>query len=329
MPGHGAEIQFQEDDAQDEDERQQGVEIVGDGPEEEFLSIESGALGEGGDGGGPTGDGGDHADGSGSGVDEVGQFCAGDPVGVRDGAHDAAHGQAVEIVVDENQHPQEEGSQAGARAALHVLVGPLSEGRRRAGLVDEGGHDPQHHQEDEDARPVGDGGQEALVDHGVEGLHQVEIAAQEAAHEDADEEGGVDLLGDQRQSNGDHRGENRPACSHEGVLHRRGLPRHLLGDSLLTHEHGGEGKQGEKEKGRQRREGRCSDFHGEVSKGKGGFGLQGEAGKGRQAAGWRRKRRKPQNISPLSRFPEIPGIPGKTRALSRPSPAGALPCGGV
>ena len=92
-------------------------------------------LHEAGDGGGPGADGGDDTHGGSGGVDEVGQLHAGDVVLVGDGTHHGTHGEAVEVVIDEDEHTQQNGSQLRAHTALDVLGGPAAEGGGAARLV--------------------------------------------------------------------------------------------------------------------------------------------------------------------------------------------------
>src|SRR5699024_6183400 len=142
-----------------------------------FLKLRHGAvLDIAGHGGGPGGDGGDDADGRGGGVDEVGELGAGDVVLVRYGAHDAAHGQAVEVVVHEDEHTERDGGQLRADAGLDVLCRPAPEGRGAARAVHERDHRAEDDEEDEDA----------------------------------DEEGGVDLIRDEREDDGYDGRQQRP-----------------------------------------------------------------------------------------------------------------------
>ena len=109
----------------------------------------------------PGGNGSDHADRRGGRVDQIGQFGAGNPVAVGDRAHDRADGQAVEIVVDEDQDAEDEGRQHGAHAGLDVLFRPAPDGRGAAGVIDERHDDAQQYKENEDAGVAGDGGDHA------------------------------------------------------------------------------------------------------------------------------------------------------------------------
>ena len=136
---------------------------------------------------------------------------------VGDGAHDGADRQAVEVVVNEDQHAQQKGGEHRARAGVDMLHRPAPKGRGAAGGVDEGHHDAQQHEKDENARvpAVSDGADEAVLDHGVHGGHQVKAAHEERAHQNADKQGGIGLLGDQGQDNGHNGRHKRP----EGSVH--------------------------------------------------------------------------------------------------------------
>ena len=126
---------------------------------------------------------------------------------VGDGPHDRAHGEAVEVVVDEDQAAQEDGGQLGPRPGLDVLLGPAAEGGGAARLVHQAHQGAQDDQEDEDAHVVAVGqlGHDAPAEHVVDGPLEAEVGEQQAAHHDADEQGGVHLLGDQGQADGHHR----------------------------------------------------------------------------------------------------------------------------
>ena len=160
------------------------------------------------------------------------------PVG--DGAHHGAHGEAVEVVVDEDQHAQSEGRQLRAHPGVDVLLRPAAEGGGAAGGVDQGHDDAQEHQEEEDAGVVRDGGHEAVVDDHVQRGHGGELAGEKGAHQHADEEGAVGFLGDEGQGDGDDGGDQGP----EGAVHAVGgfgaLLRREGGDAQ---QHGGQGHQ--------------------------------------------------------------------------------------
>ena len=197
--GHGAVVKVEEDQAQDEDDDEQRVEVEGDGADEQLDAVDTQVLRYAGDGCSPAGNRGDHADGCGGGVDDEGELGTRDVLAVGHGAHNRANREAVEVVVDKDQHTQDEGADLDANAALDVLCGKPAKGSRAAGYVDQRDHDAQHHQEDEDAGVIGHGGHEAVVDDVVDGADGHEPRHQQAAYDDAHKQGGVGLLGDERQ----------------------------------------------------------------------------------------------------------------------------------
>ena len=134
---------------------------------------------------------------------------------VGDGTHDAAHGEAVEVVVDEDQHAQDEGGQHGPHPSLDVLLRPAAEGGGTAGGVDQGHDDAQEYQEQEDSGVALDGGDQTVVDDGIQGGDGGEVALEQGAYQDADEQGRVGLLGDEGQDNGHDGGHQAP----EGRVH--------------------------------------------------------------------------------------------------------------
>ena len=134
---------------------------------------------------------------------------------VGDRPHDRAYCEAVEVVIHEDQHTQDKGSQNGAHPGFDVLLRPAAESRGAAGGVDEGHHDAQQHQEQEDAGAVGNGGHKAVVDDGVQRGHRGKVALEQGANQNADKQGREGLLGDQGQNNGHHRGDQGP----EGAVH--------------------------------------------------------------------------------------------------------------
>ena len=134
---------------------------------------------------------------------------------VGDGAHHAADGETVEVVVDEDQHAQQEGREHRADAGLDVLFGPAAEGGAAAGAVDERHDDAQQHQEQEDAGVVADRGDETVVDDGVERPDEIEIRHEQRPEQHAREERDVSLLDEQRQHDGDDGGHEGP----DGTVH--------------------------------------------------------------------------------------------------------------
>ena len=212
MDTHGAVVELHKGDGYDEHEGEQGVEVIGYGPDEELYAAEARVqvCGHAGDGGGPGGDGGYHAHGGGGSVDEVGELGPGDAVAVGDGAHDGAHGEAVEVVVDEDEHAQHKGGQGGAHPGLDVLLGPASKGGGTAGAVDHGDDYSQNDQEQKNTRIIRNGSDKAGVEGGVQRGYRGKIRAEEGAHQHTDEQGGVGLLGDKGQDYGQDGGHQGP-----------------------------------------------------------------------------------------------------------------------
>ena len=151
MDGHGAEVDLGHGQRDHHDDGQQGVEVVGNGGDEQGQTVGVAVLRKAADGGGPGADGSDDAHRRGGGVDQVGQLGTGDVVLVGDRTHDAAHGQAVEVVVDEDQDAQADGGQLRADAGLDVGGGPLTEGGGTTSCVHQGDHNAQDDQENQDA----------------------------------------------------------------------------------------------------------------------------------------------------------------------------------
>ena len=147
------------------------------------------------------------------------------PVG--DGAHHAAHRQAVEIVVDKDQHAQGHGGQLRAGPGLDVLGSPLAEGRRAACLVHQGHHGAQDDQEHQNAHVVAvrQNSDDAAGEHVVHGAFKGEPGVQHRAHHNADEQRGIHLFGDEGQADGHHRRQQGPEGRVQAgnVLRRRVL----------------------------------------------------------------------------------------------------------
>ena len=158
---------------------------------------------------------------------------------VRHGTHDAAHGEAVEIVVNEDQHAQQDGGQLRAHAGFDVGLGPAAKGGAAARLVHQGHHHAQQHQENQDAQVVGvgHGGDEAAAEQPVHGVFQMEVIQQQRPGGDAHEQGGVYFLGNQGQHDGDDGRHQRPEAVQKRAdrFHRFG---HFLSPLREAGEHG-------------------------------------------------------------------------------------------
>ena len=144
---------------------------------------------------------------------------------VGDGAHDGAHSEAVEVVVNEDQHAQHDGGQLRPHSAFDVLGGPAAEGGGPAGLVHQADHSAQDDQEDQDAHIVAvrQHRDNTVLEYMEHGSLKLEAGIEQAAGQDADEQGGVNLLGDQGQTDGDHRGQQGKGGGVERADILRGL----------------------------------------------------------------------------------------------------------
>ena len=208
VQAHRAVVELHEDERDDEHEREQRVEIVRNGAHEQVKAVV--VLDDAGHGGRPGGDRRDHAHGRGRGVDEIGELGAGDLVPVGDGQHDRADGQAVEVVVDEDEHAEQEGGEHRADTGLDVGLGPAAEGGGAAGAVDKRDHGAEDDKEEHDTGVVGNGGHHAVVDDGVKAGDRVEVGVKQCAEQDAHEQRRVNFLRDEREDDGDDRRHERP-----------------------------------------------------------------------------------------------------------------------
>ena len=218
MGQHGAVVDVQQRDDHDHQQCQQAVVVPGDLTDEHLDTADIVRVDVAGHGGSPGGHGSDHADGSGRGVNDVGQLRTGDVMALGNGTHNGAHGQAVEVVVDEDQHAQQHGHQLCAGAGMHGLGSPAAEGLGAAGLVHQVDHDAQNDQEHDDGDVAGvrNGGDDTVI--ALHQLHQRlpggEVADQQRAHQAAQEQGRIHFLADQGQHDGHDGGQQRPegAC---------------------------------------------------------------------------------------------------------------------
>ena len=218
MGQHGTVVNVQDGGDDDHHQRQDAVVVEGDLAQEHADTGAGEAIGYVGcNGSGPRGHGSQHTDGSGGGIDDVSQLGAGDLVALRHGTHHGAHGQAVEIVVDEDQHAQQHGQQLRTGAGLHGLLGPAAEGSGTAGLVHQVHHDAQDDQEDQDGDVDGVDHADALT--GADEIHDhlpgLEVGQQQGGCHAAQEQGRIHFLADEGQCDCDNRGEQGPAGSYK------------------------------------------------------------------------------------------------------------------
>ena len=215
---HGTVVELHERERDDEHEGHQRIEVIGNGADEQLDAAHAGveSFSGRGHGGGPGRDRRDHADGRGGRVDEVGQLGPGDLVPISDGAHDRADGQAVEIVVNEDQHAEHERGQLCADARLDVRLGPAAERGGAACLVDQRDNDAEQDEEEEDTGVVRDGGDESGVDNGVERGDRMEVRGEQRANDHADEQRAVRLFRHKGENNRNQRRDERPRRLGEG-----------------------------------------------------------------------------------------------------------------
>ena len=212
MGAHGAVIHLQHRDANHHDDGQQGVEIVGDGPDKNGEPVLSGNKT--GHSRGPGGDGGDDAHGGCRGVDQVGQLGPGDVVLVCHRTHNAPHCQAVKIVVDKDQHAQKDGGKLGPCPRLDVFLRPLAEGGRASHLVHHADHDAKDDKEHDNPHivAVGEHRDDASLENVSDGSLKGKSRVKNAADQNSDKQGAVHLLGDQGQHDGHKGRQERPGC---------------------------------------------------------------------------------------------------------------------
>ena len=138
---------------------------------------------------------------------------------VGNGPHHGTHGEAVEVVVNKDQHAQHDGGHLGPHPAFDVLRRPAAEGGGAPRLVHQAHHGPQDDQEHQNAHVVGVGqhGDDAVLKHVEDRPLKVEAGVQQSAHQNSDKQGGVHLFCDQSQSNGHHRGQQGPGGGVKGA----------------------------------------------------------------------------------------------------------------
>ena len=143
---HGAEVRLEKAETHNHYYGKQGVEIKGYGCRHgaDARGEKVAVLGErGDDGGAPAGDGGDDAYGGGCGVDEVSRLCPRNLVAVGYRLHDRADGEAVAVVVDEDESAESRRCKRSSPAAFELSVHQLAVGfgaARPCDYHDEGAH---------------------------------------------------------------------------------------------------------------------------------------------------------------------------------------------
>ena len=214
--GHGAVIHLHEHEAEHHDDGQNRVEVIGNRVGEKRKT--GAVFGKTGNCRCPGGNGSNDADRSGGSVNDVGQLGTGNVVLVGHRTHHAADGEAVEIVIDENQHAQYDRRDLRANAGLDVGLSPTSESGGTASLVHQADQSAQDDQEQQDTDIVGvrQRSHDPAREDVVHCRFQIEIGIQEAACNDTDEQGTVDFLGQQSQHDGNDGRKQGPPSVIEG-----------------------------------------------------------------------------------------------------------------
>ena len=131
---HRAVIELRDQHEEHEEDREQGVEVIGDGLHERREAVFSQIAAH---GNRPRGDRRDDAHRRRRGVDDPRQFFAADVEAIGDGTHDRADRQAVEVVVHEDENAENRREHRREARVLHVLRHPLGVGARAAGDRDD------------------------------------------------------------------------------------------------------------------------------------------------------------------------------------------------
>ena len=178
---HGAKVRAGEDEEQAHHDGEQGIVVIRNGAQEHGKAVDAGAFRHAGsDRSCPAGHRRNDAHGCCGGIDQVGQLCAGHLLPVGDGAHDGAHGQAVEVVVHEDHHAQQQGGKLRTGPGVDVGGGPAAKGGRAAGLIHQGHKDAQHDKEHQNAhvaavRKLGHHAAVLIEEQGVDGQLQIAV----------------------------------------------------------------------------------------------------------------------------------------------------------
>ena len=131
---HRAVIELRDQHEEHEEDREQGVEVIGDGLHKRREAVFSQITAH---GNRPRGDRRDDAHRRRRGVDDPREFLAADMEAVGDGTHDRADRQAVEVVVHEDEDAENRREHRREARVLHVLRHPLGVGARAAGDRDD------------------------------------------------------------------------------------------------------------------------------------------------------------------------------------------------
>ena len=129
---------------------------------------------------------------------------------VRDRSHDGADGQAVKIVVDENENAEDERCKLRACVRFDVGFRPAAESSRAARSIDQSDDDAKQDEKQENAGVICDGSDQTVVDDGVKCSDGGKVRGEQRTDDNADEQRAVCLLADQRQNDGNDGRQQRP-----------------------------------------------------------------------------------------------------------------------
>jgi len=135
--------------------RQQAVVVPRNLLYEKLDTVDVGGGYIAGYGGRPRGNRSDHADRRGGSIDYVCKLRAADFVAFGNGAHNGADGEAVEIIVNEDEYAEEHGEKLSGTAGLDGFLRPAAEGFASAALVHQIDHYAKHYQEYDNAHVSG------------------------------------------------------------------------------------------------------------------------------------------------------------------------------
>ena len=126
-PAHRTKVAPRPYNEEHEENRQPCVKIEWNGLQKQHKAVNLCILRQGrADRRRPAGNGGDDADGGCRSVDDVGELCPRNPELIRDGAHDRADREAVEVVVDENNDAEQHSDKGGTALSLDCARCPLA-----------------------------------------------------------------------------------------------------------------------------------------------------------------------------------------------------------
>ena len=143
------------------------------------------------------------------------------------GTHNGADGEAVEIVINENEHAEQHGQQLSGTAGLNGFLSPAAECFAAAALVHQIDHYAKHYQEYYNAHVIAvrQNGYDTVVSanqfyYGVPG---VELSVKQCAYQATQEQRRINFLADKGQHYGYDRRKQGPESSCEGSFGLNGF----------------------------------------------------------------------------------------------------------